>query len=166
MDRKGLYSATIALSVLIVMIAIVSNSSQDIPMEEAQDFKAAMLEVKTEWSNTRAVLDRAASQGIANEINGNGCAYGTATDNIQTYYNAILGEMFEGDCDFSNLSVTRAAGDVDVTVTISCSKGVGEKFSVSYGKSITFEKSFSMISDPPCVFNVSDRQAIVTEYSQ
>ncbi len=164
--KKGVYTATIALAVLILSIALIANTARDVSVEEGKAYKDTIVGVKAEWINLREVLDRAVTQGIADDIIANECGYLDAPGKINGYFYSIVTEMFEGDCSYTSLEVNENNKNVAVNVVIGCEKSFGDKFNVSYEKTVLFEKTFSATGPSPCSINIIDKQSGNLEYTQ
>jgi hypothetical protein len=161
---KGFYSAIIALTAIVLAIAIIVTANQGMALEESALYSKAVISVKAQWQNARFVLDKAASDAIADSVLANGCVFNPtqARDRMNNYFTGILGEMWGNECNLTELELSGTASNIQINATIECAKYFGEKFNVSYKKSAVFNKAVTA-SSSPCSITVTDLQSGVEE---
>ncbi len=169
--RKGIYSGVIALTALVLAVAIIATAGQRIAMQGDSIYGSSMMEVKMHWQNARYVLDKAASDAIADSVFGSGnCTYstGAARTAVSTYFPQILNEMWEGECIVSaGPSLSGASGNITINATIKCGKDFGAESSVFYEKQVTFKKAVSSDSSGgSCLIDIEDMQSGVCEVDE
>ncbi len=141
--KKGLYSGIIALSALVLAVALTSSASQAIAAKDAAIYENAIVDVKTSWQNARAVLDELTSESIAEHIETNGCLYSDPSAQLSADYFTALDNMWDGKCTFiSANAIETVPGQVDVDARFSCALIFGTKFSALYDQRTTFSKSY------------------------
>tara|TARA_Y100000310_G_scaffold345396_1_gene464436 strand:- start:4066 stop:4569 length:504 start_codon:yes stop_codon:yes gene_type:complete len=163
--RRGIYSSTIALTALVLAIALIATTSERLALEEKSVYSDVLLEVKGQWQNSARVLDKAASDAIADTIVDESCAYNPdSVDNTaRQYFSQTLNELWNGTCSLTSLVVSGSVDNIAVTTTISCSKYLGSEFDVRYDKKAIFSKDVDITNISPCKFTVTDIASGIVE---
>ena len=163
MNRKGAYSGIIASIAIVVIIAVAFNSSAAVRGGAEQSYSKAIVDVKSDWQNARYLLDKSASDALADDSSETGVACSIAYDEMANYFTTVLSNSIK-NCEITfnpAVDVQVAGSDVTVMVAIKCTKG-----NVDYAKSAKFEKRvgiFYDVANTRCLVDVLDKQSTICE---
>ena len=166
MNKKGVFSALLATAAIIVIAATIIASSAPAMAPASKDFPGTILEMKRDWSNTRYLLDKTTSDYLADNLAYDGSCNATGVNNlngISGYFNTTIGAY--PNCSYETLVPGFSAPDVTITLTITCSKDLGD-FTASFSDSVIFEKQIAGFgSSPACSPRITDLQSGEIEVS-
>jgi len=159
--KKGVYSAVVGLTALVIIISIAASTGQRIAMEEDSIYASSMTEMKIEWQNMRYLLDKTAADAIADAVIVN-CTNTDVETKIATYMQNIA----IGNCQsVYNVNVTEyALNKYDITAMVSCEKSFAPSKRILYEKEVVLEKELEISGTSPCTFTVTDVQSGLQEY--
>lgn len=163
MNRKGAYSGIIASIAIVAIIAIAFNSSAAVRGGAEQSYSKAIVDAKRDWQNARYLLDKSASDALADDSSETGVACSIVYDEMANYFTTVLSNSIKNcEVTFNPAANVQVAGsDVIVTVAIKCTNG-----NVDYAKSAKFEKrvgTFYDVANTRCLVDVLDKQSTVCE---
>jgi hypothetical protein len=166
MNRKGAYSGIIASIAIVAIIAVAFNSSAIGRAQSEKDYAKAIVDLKREWLTARYLLDKSASDAIADNGFSIGCSgnnnsiESTLGDDGGGYFRSTLDEASLETCHVNNVGVS---GNITVNVDIYCEKTI-DGIEIRYGKDrVQFNKTATYDSGPPCTIDVKDDKSDVCE---
>ncbi len=166
MNRKGAYSGVIASIAIVVIIAVAFNSSAMVRAQSEKDYAKAIIDLKREWLTARYLLDKSASDAIADDGFKNGCTKNMASikatlgDNTSGYFRSTLDDASLENCHVDNVNVI---GNIQVDVDIYCEKTL-DGIKIEYEKDkVQFNKSANYDPAPSCKIDVKDDKSNLCE---
>ncbi len=160
MNKKGFFTAVIAGITVILLVTMFSVQQNFAKNRQAEYYQRAIFELKTGAQNTQYLLDKSASDAMADCINIT-CVQGTAyktkimeyfktiTDNATAYYGI--------QCD--TITVPAVASGTDFSFDLKCYKNMLDGFRAEYKKTITLKKEITFQMAGVCEIQVKDAQS-------
>ncbi|GEM_PF-3397493 len=179
MNKKGFFAPFIAGIVLVLIIAMLFVQANEAKTRQSQDYQRAIFELKASMQAMQYVLDKATADAMADAITD----YATCStpidfsSNVNSYFAHQITNAqanFGMQCEITPATLVVSNG-VDFSFELKCTKMFVTKasvsingatpapvtrFSVSYAKTITFNKQVNASKDGVfCVVQVNDTQS-------
>jgi len=165
MNRKAAYSGSIALIAVVILVSVSFNSSAVLQAEAGQRQAKTIIDVKRDWQMARYLLDKSASDAVADAASDCGYASDDVDRILTTYFNDTLKDAGLQHCTAENSDASGNNPDnITITVDIQCSK-TAEGTKVQYKKNgIEFRKrAYYDNTGSGCLVDVKDRDSGLCE---
>jgi len=160
MNKKGIFSAIVAIAAIITVAAVIVSASAPAVSAENNNYAETVLKTKKDWSNLRYLLDKALSDALADSVDIGSCTFMQSNIKITNYLNDAKDSSFS-ECGFTVPQISGPQDNLLVTLTISCSK-TANRFTASFQKQAEFRKAI-VSGGSPCNITVTDLQSGQTE---
>ena len=167
MNRRGTYSALVAVIALVIIVAVVLNSIVSAQGQESLMQERAIVELKAKWQNLRFVLDKVAADAIADSYDRVACGPNEDyADKINAYFTTAINN-FNGitgaDCSAEQLSSGSVTDGTDFSFALTCNQNLSGGGQASYSGQLTFNKSSNATPGAVCELWVRDNQSLECE---
>ena len=161
--RKGIYTATVAVAALVIMVSLIAATNQKAELETSDIYRSSMLEVKRQWQNNQDLLDLAVADAIA-DGSYESCVYSEALlDN--TVYLQNLVDKTSSNCKVEAVNKNGPQNNLKITIGLKCEKAFGNEFKVSYWKDMEFKKETTVSGAPgACAITIVDKESGIQQY--
>ncbi|MBN2067501.1 MAG: hypothetical protein JW744_03465 [Candidatus Diapherotrites archaeon] len=124
MNGKGAYSGTIAVVAIVVLIAVSFSSGATLNTEDAAGKAKAIVELKAEFQQARYLLDKTASDAIADSAEAGGCDFDSTeiAGILLPYFRNTLEEAGLENCGMANSSVSGNRNNITIKFNLNCTK--------------------------------------------
>jgi len=145
--RKGTYSSFIALTALMLVVAITVFSGSMPQAQKTAVFKDSIVETKKVAQNAVLLLDKVINDSIADSVFANACteSTGLVRQRIRDYFTATAAE-FQPRCSITINSITENSTIVPGEIvyftdfTVACTQSILSDFSVTYTENKVFQR--------------------------
>jgi len=167
MNRKGAYTATIAIVAVIIIATVSFNSIATVQGQQTGNART-LLDFKRDVFNINYLLGKTTADAISDSAYDPGtgsCGYrgeDFARGAVTTYVNDTLRETYPGLCSVDSVDIDNLGGDpieFDVTIKLSCARGFGREFEASYVKTFEYRKGLVVNAIGGCNVIVTDRDS-------
>src|SRR3989338_2012689 len=164
MNRKGIFSALLAIAAVALVAAAIIVSTTSTANVSSADFSKQVLELKSEWNNARYLLDKTTSRALAGSVD-EGCNFTLSASAINNSFLITKNSSFRDNCTYT-ATTTAVTTDITVSTKIKCTKSLSG-FSASFEKDVTFKKRVDASSaSGSCKITITDLQSGVIEIPQ
>jgi hypothetical protein len=170
--NKGIFSSLVAVTAIVLIGAIILTTSANVKSSGNTDFSEKILEIKKEWNNARYLMDKAASDALADTVDTGICSFSLDSAKIEKYQADALANSIQ-DCSFGSGSFSAVPMPVppnsyEITVALACSKKISSDFEIkNFEKTVVFNKKIESQTDVPepgdCTITVTDLQSGLIE---
>ncbi len=157
MNKKGLYSGSIALATIVLVIAVSFNIVSTGQAEESMGKADAIINAKWEVQNMGHLLEATAVDAMIDAIFV-ACSYDTVL--IKSKFESYVLEpsiVNLGECTVSNIVVSGGAANTLISFELKCTTNAATGLTTEYNKIISFQKSATITPlGAQCTVSIND----------
>jgi len=137
MNKKGIYTATLALVAITVIAAMSFSNVANVQAKEGVDKAQAIIDLKWEWQNAYSLLWNSGADAVADAGFASACVFDADAikNTAEIYFADTLAESLK-NCSIDNVSVQDPPDSLDeakITFDLECRKELN-------GMSINYKK--------------------------
>ncbi len=168
MNRKGFFTAIISLIIMVLIVTMLSVQQNASKQIRAEYYQRAIFELKTGTQSTQYLLDKSASDAIADSVDNENCTLSETdyTKTIEKYFNGETGiiertkEFFGIECE--EIIVPNPVDISDFQFDLKCYRDIPSGFRAEYTTTIQLSKEATVTAvgiPPVCKVQVKDLQS-------